>query len=90
MTLDEISGIGKIKDTIIGNKMKVAPGEYEVTSYTEEGGAHSTNYVTVEEEIEGLAVEEIWQGAYSYNIAITNRENQTIFILVPEEDLEKP
>lgn len=83
--LGRVSGIGNTKETPIGDVVTIRPGTYEVTTYTNEGPAHSAEEVEVAEQIEGLLVEEIYEGRYFYNVAVKNEQNQTIFLLVPKQ-----
>jgi len=68
----------------VGNEVIVSSGEYEVTSYSLSGPAHSNETVEIDESIRGLCVGYVHK---LYNIAVRNSFGTHTIIIVPNEDV---
>lgn len=89
--LGTISGINRENvenSKVLGAVHTVTPGRYEVTEYRRDGPAHSEEMVTLDEPLDGLVVEEVFEGRYLYNVMVLEETNRGMFLLVPADAIE--
>jgi len=70
--------------TIIGKKVTLKPGRYEVIGYDETGPYHSDETKIIQEPTGGLVMTDVWEGAWSYNVLIYDEDGTEIIVNAEE------
>ena len=72
----------------LGLKITLKPGKYELIGYDEDSGPyHSDKTHILNKPTDGLVIQDVWEGLWTYNILIYDFEGNPLIVNASEKEM---